>query len=50
MKVKFFRHGYANGWELNFIGKVYQIRIGFYQLAFWKNLNPIFNYTRVRWL
>jgi len=46
MKVKFFKkNAYKNGFELNFIGSKYNLRIAQYQLAFWKNYEPIFNYT-----
>lgn len=43
MKIKFFKHGVGGGWELNFIGKKYNLRIARHQLAFWKNYEPIFN-------
>lgn len=43
MKIKTFKHGYRNGWELNInVGK-YCLRIARHQLAFWKNYDPIFN-------
>ena len=46
MKVKFFKkNAYKNGFELNFIGSKYNLRIAQYQLAFWKNYELVFNYT-----
>lgn len=46
MKVKFFKkNSYKNGFELNFIGSKYNLRIAQYQFAFWKNYEPVFNYT-----
>jgi len=46
MKIKFFKkNAYKNGFELNFIGSKYNLRIVKYQFAFWKNYQPIFNYT-----
>lgn len=46
MRVKYFRFpkGSFNSWELNFIGKVYNLRIAKNQIAFWKNHEPIFNW------
>lgn len=43
MRVRFFKHGVGNGWELNFVGKKYNLRIARHQFAFWKNYKPIFN-------
>jgi hypothetical protein len=45
MKIKTFKHGYRNGWEINFIGKKYNIRIARYQFGLWKDYNPIINWT-----
>jgi hypothetical protein len=46
MKIRFFKkNAYKGGWELNFIGKVYNLRIAKYQFAFWKNYNAIFDFT-----
>jgi hypothetical protein len=45
MKIKFFKHGVGNKWELNFIGKVYNLRIARCQIAMWKNYEFLFNYT-----
>lgn len=43
MKIRFFKYGVGNGWEVNFIGHRYNLRIARHQLAFWKNYEPIFN-------
>ena len=43
MKIRTFKNGYKNGWELNLIGNVFNLRVARYQLAFWKNYNPIIN-------
>lgn len=45
MKVRFFKHGVGNSWELNFIGTTYNLRIARHQIAFWKNYNPIINWS-----
>lgn len=45
MKIRTFKHGYKNGWEVNFIGKKYNFRIARFQVAFWKNYEPIINKT-----
>jgi hypothetical protein len=45
MKIKFFKHGVGNSWELNFIGTTYNLRIARHQIAFWKNYNPIINWS-----
>lgn len=44
MKIRFFKHGIGNSWELNFIGKKYNLRIAKHQIAFWKNNEAIFNF------
>jgi hypothetical protein len=44
MKIRTFKHGVGNGWELNFIGKVYNLRIARHQIAFWKYNEPIFQW------
>ena len=46
MKIRFFKHGVGNDWEVNFIGKTYSLRIARHQLAFWKNYNPIFDFHK----
>lgn len=43
MKFRFFKHGYGNGWEFNFIGNIYNLRISRYQIAFWKKHEAIFD-------
>lgn len=43
MKANYFKHGVNNGWEINFIGKTYNLRIARHQFAFWENYNPIIN-------
>ena len=46
MKIRFFKkNAYKNGFELNFIGSKYNLRVAKYQFAFWKNEQPVFNYT-----
>lgn len=47
MKIRTFKHGYVNGWEINFIGKKYNLRIAKNQFAFWKNDVPFFNFLNV---
>lgn len=42
MRVRVFKHGVGNGWEFNFIGKVYNLRIVRHQFAFWKNDMVVF--------
>ena len=41
MRIKFFKYGYKGGWELNFIGKTYNVRIARYQFAIWKCSKPL---------
>lgn len=41
MRIKTFKHGYKNGWEINFIGKTLNLRIAKHQLSLWKKCNPI---------
>jgi len=43
MKIKTFKHGYRNGWEVNFFAGNFSLRVARHQLAFWKNHNPIVN-------
>ena len=44
MRVKFYRSvGTERAWELNFVGKVWNLRVGQVQLALWHNYKPIFN-------
>lgn len=45
MKIRFFRSvRHKNDWELNFIGKVYNLRIARKQIAFWRNYEPVFSW------
>jgi hypothetical protein len=47
MQIRIFRHSLGvKGFELNFIGKVWNLRIASRQLALWKNHEPIFNWCR----
>lgn len=48
MRISFFKHGVGGGWELDFIGKTYNLRIAKYQFALWKNYNAIFDKGRCR--
>lgn len=44
MKIRAFNHSLGSkGFELNFIGKVWNLRIASRQFALWKNEEPIFN-------
>ena len=43
--IRFFKHGYKNGWELNIVGNVLNLRIAKYQFSFWVNNNAIINLT-----
>lgn len=43
MKIKKFKHGVGNSWEINFIGNIFNLRIARHQFAIWKNYNPIVN-------
>jgi len=45
MSVRFFKNAYKNGFELNIIVGQFNLRIAQYQFAFWKNYQPVFNYT-----
>ena len=46
MSIRYFKYGYLDGWELNFIGKTYNLRIAKNQIAFWTNCNSVFNLLR----
>lgn len=47
MKVRWFRSvRFTNDWELNFIGKVWNFRVGRTQLTLWRNYNPVFSFFR----
>jgi len=43
MKIKKFKHSYKNGWEINFIGEKYNLRIARHQFAFWVGYNTVIN-------
>lgn len=43
MQIRTFKHGYKNGWEINFIGKVWSLRIARHQFSIWKNYSPQIN-------
>lgn len=47
MKVRFFRRGYRSGWELNIIGRVWNLRIARHQVALWKNQEAVFNFLDI---
>lgn len=50
MKVKWFRSvRYRNDWELNFVGKVWSLRIARNQIALWRNYVALFNLC-TRWI
>lgn len=44
MKIRCFRRGYRNGWEINLIGRVWNLRIARHQVALWKDQRPVFNF------
>lgn len=47
MKIKWFRSvRYVNDWELNFVGKVWNLRIARNQIALWRNFVAVFNFCR----
>jgi hypothetical protein len=47
MKIKTFNHSLGHkGFEINFIGKVWNLRIASRQLALWKNYNAVFNWCK----
>lgn len=43
MKIKVFKHGVGNSWEINFIGKIWNLRVARHQIALWKNYDAVFN-------
>lgn len=46
MSFSFFKNGaYRGGFELNIIVGQFNLRIAKHQFAFWRNYEPIFNYT-----
>lgn len=42
MKIRYFKHGVKNGWEFNFIGSRWNLRIARHQFALWHDLEPVF--------
>lgn len=47
MKIRFFKSvRFYNDWELNFIGKVWNLRIGRSQVALWKFDRPILQWLK----
>jgi hypothetical protein len=49
MQVRFFREvGPDRAWELNFIGSVWNLRVGRVQFALWRNYEPVFNFGGYR--
>lgn len=47
MQIRTFAHSIGKkGFEINFIGKVWNLRIASRQFALWKNNEPIFNLSR----
>lgn len=45
MKIRVFRSvRFRNDWELNLIGKVWNLRIGRSQVALWRNYIALFNF------
>lgn len=45
MQIKTFSSvRFPGDWEINFIGNVWNFRIGRSQIALWKNYEPIFNW------
>jgi hypothetical protein len=43
MKIKYFKNGIGNSWEINFIGETLNLRIARHQIALWKNYKPVIN-------
>jgi hypothetical protein len=43
MSVKVFRHGYRNGWEIDLVGKRWNLRIARHQIALWRDYHPVFD-------
>ena len=49
MRIKFFRRvGIEGAWELNFIGRVWNLRVGRVQVALWRNYEPVFSFGGYR--
>lgn len=45
-RIRFYRFGADNRFELNFVGIVWNLRIGAVQIALWRNYKPIFDWRR----
>lgn len=43
VKIRTFLHGYGGGWEGNILGRRWALRIGRYQLALWRDYEPVFD-------
>lgn len=43
MKIKTFKKGYKNGWEINLIGESINLRLARYQIGIWFNYKPLVN-------
>lgn len=47
MRIKYFNNvRFKNDWEMNFVGKVWNLRIGRSQFALWKNFIAVFNFCK----
>lgn len=45
--IRFFRSvRFPGDWELNFVTKIWNLRIGRSQFALWHKLSPVFNFLR----
>lgn len=47
MKIRIFRFGVRNGWEVNFIGRRFNLRIAQRQVALWREYVAIFDWQQV---
>ena len=46
MEVRFFSNvRFPGDWELNFIGRVWNFRLGRSQIALWRNFVPLFSWV-----
>jgi hypothetical protein len=43
-RIRLFRRAYRGGWEANYVGKRWNLRIARYQGALWKDMVPVFNF------
>lgn len=44
--IRYFKNGVGGGWELNFVTRIFNLRIAEYQLALWINYKTVFNLSR----